>query len=81
MTETDFCKLCHSLLIYGNCTNKKCKNYISRKQATYEQINYIEGLLAKLNEDGGYDYKIMNKIEASKIIKALILRVELGEER
>jgi hypothetical protein len=76
----DFCELCGSLIIQGNCTNRKCKNHKKVWNVLYEQINYIKWLLEVLDADKEYDYRGMTKTEASKIIQELLEQVEMGEE-
>jgi len=75
---TEFCE-CGSLVIHGNCTNKKCSSH--RKslvdEATYSQIEFIKSLSDRLNEDLNIDFEILSKKEASNLIDKLL--VKLGD--
>ena len=74
----EYCKECKSLLFKSSCTNKKCTNHVSSAEIiTYSQVEYIEGLIEKLEDKPEYDFKNMTKKEADKIIKELEIQVEL----
>lgn len=75
----EFCE-CGSLMIHGNCTNKKCSKHKRSlvDEATFSQIEFIKNLTDRLNEDLNIDFEILSKKEASNLIDKLLVR--LGEE-
>ena len=75
----DFC-ICGSLKIKDNCTNRKCQYHIpGMEPATYKQICYAEEMLEKLQDDTKYAFRDMTIKDASKLIKELESRIEVGE--
>jgi len=76
---TEFCT-CGSIKINGSCTNKKCQYHIKGTEiATYKQTDYIQSMLAQLEDDTVYDYKNMSQKEASGLIDELQERIDIGE--
>lgn len=76
----EYCEICQSIIIGDSCTNKKCQNHVKGTEyATYKQVNYIQDMLKRLDDDTEYDYKSMTQKEASRIIEELQERLELGE--
>jgi hypothetical protein len=73
-----FCK-CGSIIIRGNCTNKKCKEYIKPlvDEATFSQIEFIKNLAERLGEDINIDFTVMSKKEASNLIEKLLEQSEV----
>ncbi len=73
----EFCT-CGSLKIRNNCTNKRCKHHNPGMElATFKQIEYIRDMLDSLGEEA--DTKDMTQKEASKLIRELEGRIEVGE--
>jgi hypothetical protein len=76
--KMEFCKLCQSIKIAGNCTNRKCTNHIpGTEAATFRQVEYLRELAEKLHDDTEYDYRNMTLREASKLIGELEDRLEV----
>lgn len=77
----DFCK-CGSLIIRGNCSNKKCEHHKRElaEAATFDQIEYIKGLAKRLgNDQDELDFEIMSKKEASDLIDKLKAKIDSEE--
>jgi hypothetical protein len=78
-----FCT-CGSILITGNCSNKKCRHHIPDiDPATFSQIEFIKSMLEQLGipeapyQDPEYDYRKMDIKQASKLIDELQSRLEV----
>ncbi|MFA5385948.1 MAG: hypothetical protein WC364_15050 [Eubacteriales bacterium] len=66
--------------VKGNCTNRKCEHHVPGiDPATYKQIEYIKDMLEKLHDDTKYAFRDMTQRDASKLIKELQERLEVGE--
>ena len=73
-----YCKLCGSTIYDKSCSNKRCKNHIpGTEPATFKQTEFIEDMLDKLGEEK--DLRGMTMTQASKMIKVLEGRIEMGE--
>lgn len=69
-----YCVICNSLIQFGSCTNKKCRNYKFTKDtpSTWKQEEYIRDLCRKLEiNTAEYDFATMTLAEASRIIDEL----------
>lgn len=68
------CEECNSLVVKGNCTNKRCRNHIksSVEPATYNQIEYLKVLYERTGQEPP-PYDSLSKKEASLLIEALEL--------
>ncbi len=71
----EFCE-CGSLVIGGNCTNKKCPKHVKKyEQISADQITAIRALMEKLERDyNESDFKSMTSDEAQRMID------DLGDE-
>lgn len=76
----EFCT-CGSLVVRGNCTNKKCEHHKRSlaDPATFEQINFIESLRSQVGDDSEIDFDTLSKTEASALINKLLERKETGD--
>lgn len=78
----EFCE-CGSIIISGNCSNRKCKHHIKElvEPATFKQIEYIKELAERLGEGTDHiDFEYLSKKEAKFIIDEYLERVEAEEE-
>lgn len=76
-----FCGECHSIVIKGNCTNKRCTFHTkSSTHISFDQLVYIMDMSKKLNEECDITkLRGLLKKDASDIIKGLQERLDLGD--
>ena len=73
-----YCKLCKSIIYGHSCSNRKCLRHLEGTEPiTFKQTEFIEDMLDKLGE--GKDLRGMTMTQASKLIRELQERMELGE--
>jgi hypothetical protein len=77
---TEYCIICNSIMVSGNCTNSKCRKHIRTGQEpiTLAQEQYIRDLCRKLEidvDDEYGDFKGMTKYEASVEIDELLKNI------